>query len=144
MQSVKWLAKKSGITYTTLARLLLDSYAKRTSAPRHATVDRLARALRANTAWIETGQGVEQRSFWPAAVPEDEETQKADPISTVCALLTALRELPDPLRNRAYRSALASAIDTLSQQGHRPSEEAYECLMQLDALLITPEHRQAS
>jgi transcriptional regulator with XRE-family HTH domain len=141
-KSVRWLARRSGVGYTTLARLLLDSYSLPTSTPRRRTIDRVALVFGANSEWLATGQGVEQRSLWPALLPDAADADLSDPTPQVRRLFEEVQGLPEPARNRAYRAAVAAVIETVSSHGHGLSHEVYGCLMLLDSLLSEPRRRQ--
>ena|SRR5467141_4090302 len=133
-KTIATLCRDAGISYTTLARFVMYSGSKRTACVRHVTINRLAIALRVTPAWLADGQGAQQLGFWPTLTPSTAEMEIQKPVDHIAFVMERLKELPEPILIRACRAALAAAVETLSREGHMAPQEAYRCLMRLDAL----------
>lgn len=137
------LSRESGVSYTTLARFLIYRKRKQTKLLRRSTVDRLAIALRVTPSWLVDGQGAQQLGFWPALTPTAAEMEIQKPAEHLAFVMERLKELPPQVLIRTCRAALSAAVEALSREGLMAPQEAYRCLMRLDALQ-TEANRHAS
>jgi len=138
------LATKARVHYTSLARFLLYPGPKRTRQLRRQTLDAVAIALDTSPQWLRDGQGPKQLGLWPILLPVAAEAAVANPDEQVPMVLEVIRTLPEHVRLRAYRAAVAAVIDVVTNEGSSPGEEAYRCLMRLDALRRAPTRRAVS
>jgi hypothetical protein len=132
--SLAELAAKARVHYTSLARYLLYPASKRTTALRQQTLSAVAMALDTNPVWLRDGQGAQQLGVWPLLTPSAGDCSAADPEEQIEVALTHLRALKPQLRVRAYRAAIAAAIEVVTAEGENPGDETYRCLIRLDAL----------
>lgn len=91
-------------------------------------------ALGRNPGWLRDGQGTRQLGVWPLLTPAHAECDAADPDAQIAIAIEQLRTLEAPLRVRAYRAAISAAIETVAGSGSALGDEAYRCLMRLDAI----------
>lgn len=136
------LSRDSGVSYTTLARFLKYGEHKQTKALRRSTVNRLAIALRVTPSWLIEGQGAQQLGFWPTLTPTAAEMEIQKPAEHLAFVMERLKELPQQVLIRTCRAALSAAVEALSREGHMAPQEAYRCLIRLDALQ-SEENRRA-
>ena len=137
------LSAKARVHYTSLARYLLYPQQKRTRALRRQTLEAVAIALDVNPQWLRDGQGPRQLGLWPILLPAPAEGAVANPDEQVPMVLDLIRALPQQVRLRAYRAAVAAVIEVVTSEGKSPGDEAYRCLMRLDALRRSPRTRAA-
>jgi hypothetical protein len=135
------LSAKARVHYTSLARYLLYPQQRRTRALRRHTLDAVSIALDANPTWVRDGQGQKQLSLWPILLPTSAEGAVTNPDDQVSMVLELVRTLPQSIRFRAYRAAVAAVIEVVTSEGGSPGDEAYRCLMRLDALRRSPAAR---
>jgi hypothetical protein len=139
--AVAWLSVKSHVHYTTLARYFLYSGKAATNALRDRTLQGVAMALEHNPGWLRDGQGTRQLGVWPILTPAQAECDVADPDTQITIAIEQLRTLEMSLRVRAYRAAISAAIETVAGSGSSLGDEAYRCLMRLDAMRKKPAKR---
>lgn len=135
------LSTKARVHYTSLARYLLYPKQKRTLALRRQTLEAVAIALDVNPQWVRDGQGPKQLGLWPLLLPAPAEGAVENPDEQVPMVLDLIRSLPQQVRLRAYRAAVAAVIEVVTGEGKSPGDEAYRCLMRLDALRRSPTTR---
>lgn len=136
-KTVRAVAQKARVSYTTVARFILEKGDKRTNALRASTITSLAIALDAEAGWLRDGQGQRQLSCWPLLLRDFAESEIPDPHEEVISLLQqlqGLREISDAVRLRAYRAAVSAIIEVVTAEGQSIGHDAYRSLMRLDAL----------
>jgi hypothetical protein len=138
------VAARARVHYTSLARYLLYPTATRTGALRRRTFEAVAMALDTNPQWLRDGQGSQQLGVWPILTPAPAECVAANPDEQIVLVLQQIQALRPPLRLRAYRAAIAAAIEVVTSEGESLGAEAYRCLMRLDALRRSPLDRAVS
>jgi len=141
--SVNAVSKKAHVHYTSLARFLLYPEKKRTLSLRERTLDAAAVALDANPQWVRDGQGQKQLAFWPILLPSSAETVVGDPAEHVRLVLDQVATLPRTVQIRAFRAAVAAVLDVVVEEGQTLDDQAYRCLMRLDALRRSAARRVA-
>jgi hypothetical protein len=139
--AVAWLSKESHVHYTTLARYLLH---RQTKELRAQSRDAVAMVFGVNPAWLRDGQGSRQLSVWPILTPSRAECEIPDPDAQIDAVIRQLRLLDESIRIRAYRAAISAAIESVAAAGMSLGDEAYRCLMRLDAIRQRTSERAAS
>jgi hypothetical protein len=133
-RTVAQVSADARVHYTSLARFLLYSGARRTQSLRDRTLDAVALALDTNPQWLRDGQGPKQLALWPLLLPRVAEGVVADPVEQVRSIIDDVNRLPEPIRVPALRSAVAAILETVTRSGETMGESAYRCLMRLDAL----------
>lgn len=127
------LAERSGLSYTTLARYLL--YDPPTiQLPRPSTFEKISRVLKLNPAWLRDGVGDEQLRIWPLVIHTKLDPQSNDPIAELRRAADALHDIPPHTRLRAARAAVAAAVEQIVQSFGPVPAHLYESLLQLDAM----------
>jgi hypothetical protein len=132
--SVRAVSKKARVHYTSLARFLLYPVDKRTSSLRASTLAAVAVALDANPQWVRDGQGQKQLALWPILLPTAAEAVVSDPAEHVKLVLEQVTTLPRMVQVRACRAAVSAMLDVVAQEGQTLDDQAYRCLMRLDAI----------
>jgi len=135
------VSRKARVHYTSLARYLLYPMEKRTATLRRRTLDAVALALDANPQWLRDGQAPKQLGLWPILLPSSAETAVADPADQVRSVFDQVARLPKAVQIHAYRAAVAAVLDVVVQEGQTLDDQAYRCLMRLDALRRIPSQR---
>ena len=143
VSTVSAVAKKARVHYTSLARYLLYGKPKRTLSLRDRTLNAVAMVLDANPQWVRDGQGPRQLAFWPILLPSEAEQVIAEPVEQVTLVLNQVRKLPRAVQIRAFRAAIAALLDAVAQEGQTLDDQAYRCLMRLDALRRSGQTRAA-
>jgi hypothetical protein len=139
--SVRQVSKKAHVHYTSLARYLLYPKDRRTASLRRETLDAVAIALDANPQWVRDGQGPRQLTLWPILLRASAETGVSDPVEQMTSVATQVKRLPPRVQVLACRAAVAAMLDVVSAEGETLDDQAYRCLMRLDALRRTPGRR---
>jgi hypothetical protein len=142
--ALRQLSVKARVHYTSLARYLSYSQPRRTATMRRQTLSAVAMALDVNPQWLVDGQATQQLGVWPLLTPATADCTAADPDEQMVIAVAQLRALAPHLRVRAYRAAIAAAIDAVTNEGASPGDETYRCLMRLDALRRVAPVRVAS
>jgi hypothetical protein len=137
------LSAKAQVHYTSLARYLLYPEGKRTLALRRKTLDAVAIAVDVNPQWLRDGQSPKQLGLWPLLLPVSAEAAVDNPHAHVLAVFQQLEALPERVRVKAYRAAIAAVIEAVAGENETLGAEAYRCLMRLDALRRSPATRAA-
>lgn len=138
---VSSLSLKARVHYTSLARYLLYSRDKRTLALRRQTLEAVAVALDVNPQWLRDGQSPKQLGLWPLLLPASAEGSVANPDEQVFAVLREVGALPERIRLRAFRAAIAAVIEVVANEDQSLGDGAYRCLIRLDALRRSPKTR---
>jgi hypothetical protein len=134
-ETVRRLAKDAGVHYTSLARYLLYTREqKRTSQLRTATLSAVAVRLESTLEWIRDGQGSKQLGLWPILVSTTAETRAVSPAELLSAVLAQIAALPEDVQIRASRAAVAAALEVAVSEGRPLNDQAYRCLLHLDAM----------
>ena len=132
--SVRTVSRKARVHYTSLARFLLYPAEKRTMSLRESTLAAAAVALDANPHWVRDGQGQKQLAFWPILLPTLAESVVSDPAEQVRLVLEQVVLLPRMVQVKACRAAVSAMLDVVAEQGQTLDDQAYRCLMRLDAI----------
>lgn len=130
--SIRELAADAGVAYTTLARFLLYDGERATHSLRRDTIVSVALALDVNPNWLAEGRGSRQLGLWPVLV-DGQDVEARDPVDELVSALQEVRDLPEELKLRACRAALASMLDVVVSRGGRVTGPLYNHLIRLDA-----------
>lgn len=132
-ETVRALAEKASLSYSTLARYLLYEPPNRTESLRRSSVVAVARALDLNPNWLRDGQGSRQLGLWPVAVSDVEPDDDVEPLAELRRSLLCLEDLPKELQLRASRAALSAILETVVENDGELRGELYEALVKVDA-----------
>lgn len=140
--TLRRLAKRARVSYTTLARFVrYDAGKSRSGRPRQvsgklrrATLEALAVQLEVTADWLETGAGSRQLGLWPILVANEAETKPADPIVELRSVAEQLDHLPEDVRVKAARAAVAAILEVTVDCNCSVGAPAYRSLIRLDAL----------
>jgi hypothetical protein len=142
--TVRQVAMRAGVSYSTLARFLIYEGDGRTRLLRRRTLHDLAVGLDVNTAWLLDGQGTQQLGIWPILSSTSAETTTQRPLDQVQIVVDLLGQLPDRVLTRVCRAIVSTILATVVSNDAIMPAEAYRCLMRLDALHRSDAGRVAS
>lgn len=135
--SVRLLAERAQVRYTTLARFLLYRGLKQTEHLQQRTVVSVCQALNLSPVWLLDGEGAKQLGLWPVLVTRVDESHKPDIVDGLRRVLDFASQIPDELtRARVCRAIAAGCIDVSVNEGIAVPVDVYDILVATDTILV--------